>query len=141
MANLCGQASEMHPRALLTRRLFTCCICAEIQSISGGLRHPYLPLFAILAKTLKLEFSDIFGKKSALFAANPAKATSFGHLSGGLLCMWPSRPPPHSVEGRPSPLRPESPFIGGGSRAPAIYSTLAALPAGHRSAFSSAGTL
>ena len=94
----------MRSTALLTHRIFTCCICAEIQSISGGLRYPYLPLFAILAKTLKLEFSEIFGKKSALFAANPAKATSFGHLSGGLLSVC-GHLGPRRIPWKVAPLR------------------------------------
>ena len=94
----------MRSTALLTRRIFTCCICAEIQSISGGLRYPYLPPCAILTKTLKLEFSEIFGKKSALFAANPAKATSFGHLSGGLLSVC-GHLGPRRIPWKVSPLR------------------------------------
>ena len=101
---MCSRSREIGSTALLTRRIFTCCICAEIQSISGGLRYPYLPPCAIPAKTLKLGFSEIFGKKSALFAANPAKATSFGHLSGGLLSVC-GHLGPRRIPWKVAPLR------------------------------------
>ena len=85
----------MGSTALLTHRIFTYCICAEIQTLSGGLRYPYLPPFAIPAKTPKLEFSEIFGNMSALFADNPAKETSLGHLSGKLFSVYGHLSPPH----------------------------------------------
>ena len=109
------------------------------------LGRPPVPISAALCHSRKNAQVGIFRdfwKNISPICRQPRQRNLIGTpLRRIVKCMRPSGPPPHSVEGLPSPPRPGSPFIGGGSRTPAIYSTLAALPAGRRSAFSLVGML
>ena len=109
------------------------------------LGRPPVPISAALCHSRKNAQVGIFRdfwKKVSPVCSQPCQSNLLWTPHRRIVkCMRPSGPQPHSVEGLPSPPRPGSPFIGGGSRAPAIYSTLVVLPAGHHSALSLAGTL
>ena len=109
------------------RHTDTCCIylCRDTNQLGRPPVCPYPPPFAISAKRLKLEFSEVFGAKANSIYDKTCQSNLAENLSGRLISLWDDLSPCNILK-KVVPLRNAQVLsMGRRPRASAIYLTLA----------------